>query len=65
MTAHFEETLQKYKDTFHLSDTDLANKFSVSRPTIERWLRGKNLPHIIVENCLISIMRYELNKEEK
>ncbi len=35
-----------------LSDQDMADELSVSRPTVNRWTNGKNLPHIALRKSI-------------
>ena len=43
--AKFQELLNKSQTVFELSDGEVADILMVSRPTINRWSNGKNLPH--------------------
>lgn len=62
---NFKTTLQKYKDTLELSDVELADIFGVSIPSIELWLTGKNLPHLIIANGLVAYMNGQINGPAK
>lgn len=41
----FREILITARDAFAMTDGDLASAFFVSRPTVSRWISGRNLPH--------------------
>ena len=43
--AVFEELLNTCQRVFEMSDREVADVLMVSRPTINRWSNGKNLPH--------------------
>jgi len=35
---------------------ELANKLLVSAPTINRWLKGKNLPHEALREGIVNLL---------
>lgn len=37
-----------------LSDIDLSDIFSVSRPTVQRWKTGENAPHPLMRRSIYS-----------
>lgn len=41
----FQGMLRKGQELLELSDQEMADALLVSRPTVNRWIRGKNLPH--------------------
>ncbi len=41
----FQELLNICQGVFEMSDREVADVLMVSRPTINRWSNGKNLPH--------------------
>jgi DNA-binding transcriptional regulator YiaG len=41
----FQRTLCRAQELLELSDQEMADALLVSRPTVNRWIRGKNLPH--------------------
>jgi len=36
-----------------MSEAQIANAISVTRPTVNRWFHGKNLPHVALRNSLV------------
>lgn len=44
----FSILLKRAQHHFGLSDGDLADEFLVSRPTVNRWINGRNLPHRVM-----------------
>ena len=51
-----EELIQALK-ACPLSLTQLADRCTVSRPTVERWLMGKNLPHQVIRKAIVSCLK--------
>ena len=49
----FQETLRECRSILEMSDQELADSLLVSRPTISRWVRGKNLPHRAMRQPII------------
>ncbi len=41
----FRDTFRQALNLLELSDQDVADGLLVSRPTVNRWRSGKNLPH--------------------
>lgn len=41
----FQEVLRMCQTVLEMSDQQIADALLVSRPTVNRWIRGKNLPH--------------------
>ena len=41
----FVEILGMFQSLLEMSDQQIADSIKVSRPTVNRWIRGKNLPH--------------------
>lgn len=41
----FHALMNDGKVLLSLSDGDVAHQFGASRPTVDRWLSGKNAPH--------------------
>lgn len=49
----FSVLLKRAQNHFGLSDGDLADEFLVSRPTVNRWVNGRNLPHRVMRKPII------------
>lgn len=43
--SEFRALLIESQALLELSDQELADAIRVSRPTVNRWIRGRNLPH--------------------
>ena len=43
--AEFQRILRQAQILLEMSDQEIADAFSVSRPTVNRWINGKNLPY--------------------
>lgn len=50
----FQELLNVCQGIFEMSDREVADILMVSRPTINRWSNGKNLPHRRVRKSVFS-----------
>ncbi len=42
-----------------LTVEEMANAFMVSKPTIERWAKGTNLPHPIVRKAIADYLKVD------
>jgi ribosome-binding protein aMBF1 (putative translation factor) len=51
--AGFSALLKRAQYQFGMSDADLADEFLVSRPTVNRWVNGRNLPHRVMRKPII------------
>ena len=60
--AKFQEVLVKSQTIFELSDRELADILMVSRPTINRWSNGKNLPHRRARKAVFSWIAFDASK---
>lgn len=66
--AQFRAVFAEAQGVLEMSDQEIADQLSVSRPTVNRWKNGKNLPHPamrkhilnwIVERVAMRIKRVE------
>ena len=46
INAKFQEIIRQAQDLLEISDRDMATAFFVSRPTVNRWINGRNLPYL-------------------
>lgn len=67
----FMKLLGEGKVLFGLTDHEIATQFEVSRPSVTRWLNGRNAPHPVVRPVIYSWLRKkakyclrQLGKEE-
>ncbi len=49
----FRNVLSQCQILFEMPDQELADVLSVSRPTVSRWIRGKNLPHPVMRKSIL------------
>ncbi len=43
--ADFQELVRRAQQLLEMSDQEIGNALGVSRPTVNRWINGKNLPY--------------------
>lgn len=60
--AIFQRVIQGCRGRLELSEPDLADKLNVSRPTINRWSHGKNLPHRAVRRAIFDWVSEEIKR---
>ena len=61
----FQEFMQKAKDALGKTDIQLAEMLDVSRPTITRWLEGRNSPHLYMRRGIVNCLVREAREEER
>lgn len=44
--VEFQRVLRQAQELLEISDQEIADGLSVSRPTVNRWVNGKNLPYL-------------------
>lgn len=49
----FQTELIDHKNRNNLTNSQIADELMVSRPTIQRWVTGKNLPHPLVQKSIV------------
>jgi len=52
--AEFHAVLVESQMLLELSDLQIADGLLVSRPTVNRWMRGRNLPHVGMRRSILS-----------
>src|SRR5260370_39393297 len=52
--AEFHAVLVESQKLLELSDLQIADGLLVSRPTVNRWIRGRNLPHVGMRKSILS-----------
>ena len=54
----FKEFIVRSLSILEVNDREFADSLSVSRPTVNRWSNGKNLPHIALRRPIVnSVLR--------
>jgi len=61
----FHQLFRQCQITFGLTDQAAADALKVTRPTINRWARGQNLPHRALRGHLLAWMEKELSRRIK
>ena len=51
--TQFKEIISAVLDNNFIREQELADLLSVSRPKVDRWKRGKNLPHLAIRQPII------------
>jgi len=52
--ANFQSILRDAQHLLDINDQQLADALSVSRPTINRWINGRNLPYLAMRKPVIT-----------
>jgi transcriptional regulator with XRE-family HTH domain len=63
--AEFQTVMREAPGTLELSEKQIADALSVSRPTFNRWINGKSLPHIAMRTPAVQWLIHELNTRIK
>jgi transcriptional regulator with XRE-family HTH domain len=50
----FQEAFCEAQTLLELSDAELADKLLVSRPTVNRWVQGRNLPRRALRRSIVN-----------
>lgn len=50
----FQDLLNACQAILEMSDREIADALMVSRPTVNRWSNGKNLPHRAVRRSILN-----------
>jgi len=58
---HFQRILREAQALLELSDQEVADALSVSRPTVNRWVNGKNLPYYAMRKPIQSWIGEQLS----
>jgi transcriptional regulator with XRE-family HTH domain len=52
--VEFQRILREAQALLEVSDQEIADALSVSRPTVNRWVNGKNLPYYAMRKPILS-----------
>jgi len=58
--SEFQRILQQAQELLELSDQEIGDALSVSRPTVNRWINGKNLPYNAMRKPVFSWIEEQL-----
>jgi hypothetical protein len=53
VNSQFQEGLRIAQNLLELSDQQIADELGVSRPSVNRWMNGKNLPHNALRKVVV------------
>lgn len=53
---YFQEVFVASKVLFNLSDDQISNLFSISKPSIQRWITGKSSPHPNMRRHIFTVL---------
>ena len=56
----FRRMIERSVLVLELYDGELADALKVSRPTVNRWRNGRNLPHPVMRNPIIRWLKQEV-----
>lgn len=62
INAHFEWAIREGMEILCLRAKDIADEFTVSQPTVSRWLRGQSVPVRPVRQAIYSWLIEESRK---
>lgn len=63
--ASFQEAFNEAQTLLELSDGEFADKLLVSRPTVNRWVRGRNLPRRALRRSIVNWIDEQLAQRIK
>jgi hypothetical protein len=61
----FQDMLRQAQVLLEISDQQIADGLLVSRPSVNRWVRGKNLPHPALRKSIVSWVIDQLSRRIK
>ena len=63
--AAFQAVMRATPGILEMSEAQIADALSISRPTFNRWINGKSLPHIAMRTPAVSWLVDQLNTRIK
>lgn len=61
--ADFQAILRDARNVLELSEAQIADALSISRPTFNRWINGRSLPHIAMRTPALAWISSQLNSK--
>jgi DNA-binding transcriptional regulator YiaG len=61
----FREILGDARSVLEMSESQIADALSISRPTLNRWINGRSMPHIAMRTPVIAWISEQLNSKIK
>jgi hypothetical protein len=63
--AAFQALMREAPEILEMSEAQIADGLSVSRPTYNRWINGRSLPHVAMRTPAVSWVIDQLNMKIK
>jgi len=63
--SEFQNVMREAPGVLEMSEKQIADALSVSRPTFNRWINGKTLPHVAMRTPAVQWLIQELNTRIK
>lgn len=63
--ADFQAVLRDARSVLEMSESQIADALSISRPTFNRWINGRSLPHIAMRTPAVTWILDQLNSKIK
>jgi transcriptional regulator with XRE-family HTH domain len=63
--SDFQDILRDARSVLEMSESQIADALSISRPTFNRWINGRSFPHIAMRTPAITWMLDQLNRKIK
>jgi len=60
---NFVEILKKALQELDFTKKDLIKKFDLSKPTVERWLRGETAPHEAMMPPIFDFFKFQIKRK--
>ena len=61
----FRDIMRQTEHLLEMSDREIADALSVSRPTINRWMNGRNLPYPAMRKATVEWIRRQVSARIK
>jgi DNA-binding transcriptional regulator YiaG len=61
----FRQLFNDAQAVLEMEDSELALKFQVSRPTINRWAAGRTVPHPIARKAVIEQLAKMISNQQR
>ena len=63
--SDFQNILRDARSVLEMSESQIADALSISRPTFNRWINGRSLPHFAMRAPAINWILGQLNSRIK
>lgn len=59
--SDFQEIMRDARSVLEMSESQIADALSISRPTFNRWINGRSLPHVAMRTPAIAWLTDQLS----